>query len=176
MIFSNEKFLNEIEKLNEVILAKNKEIVELKSQQQVQPGITVSLSEVKTLKIELRNYEELLSRRNAEVFRLEELLKEKQSSAEKESRLYISRRSETSGYSTQLAEELENVRQELGDKQSELARVRQQLQSSNNLQQQSQRDIDNLKGQLQNALSELDQSNELARTRVQQLEQKASDW
>ena len=62
-----------------MILAKNKEIVELKSQQQVQPGITVSLSEVKTLKIELRNYEELLSRRNAEVVRLEELLKENHS-------------------------------------------------------------------------------------------------
>ncbi|CAN5950157.1 unnamed protein product [Sphagnum jensenii] len=45
-----DKFINEMEKLNQVVLAKNKEIVELRSQQ-MQPGAAAASGELKTLRI-----------------------------------------------------------------------------------------------------------------------------
>lgn len=90
--------------------------------------------------------------------------------------MIYSRRSDANSFSAQLSEELESLRQDSVEKQSEISRLKQQLQSANNLQLQSEREIESLKSQIQSSLIDMDQSNELTRTRIQQLEQKGSDW
>ncbi len=60
---SDERFYSEIESLNEIILAKNKEIVEWKARMQMQQPDNTAV-ELKSCRMEIGNYEILLAQRN----------------------------------------------------------------------------------------------------------------